>query len=214
MLQINKGQLRILAIMGAIILGLLAFIIFKDAISNSQEFQGDEIISEELPEQEETWAEGQITQIQGEDSQESQTIKVYITGQVQQPGVIEVPNGCRLNEAIEMAGGFLPEADLLRVNLAIKVEDEGMYLIPKIGEDAPPMDSIISGSQGDTDKVNINKADQSQLETLPRIGPVTAQNIIQYREENGPFMSIEDIMNVPRIGEKTFEGLKDHITVN
>jgi len=89
-----------------------------------------------------------------------------------------------------------------------------MYLIPKIGEDAPPMDSIISGSQGDTDKVNINKADQSQLETLPRIGPVTAQNIIQYREENGPFMSIEDIMNVPRIGEKTFEGLKDHITVN
>ena len=214
MLQINKGQLRILAIMGAIILGLLAFIIFKDAISNSQEFQGDEIISEELPEQEETWAEGQITQIQGEGSQESQTIKVYITGQVQQPGVIEVPNGCRLNEAIEMAGGFLPEADLLRVNLAIKVEDEGMYLIPKIGEDAPPMDSIISGSQGDTDKVNINKADQSQLETLPRIGPVTAQNIIQYREENGPFMSIEDIMNVPRIGEKTFEGLKDHITVN
>ena len=94
-----------------------------------------------------------------------------------------------------------------------------MYIIPKIGEELPEtgtsiQNSSMVGSQEQAQKININTADQSQLETLPRIGPTIARNIIEYREQNGPFKRIEDIMNVPRIGEKTFQGLKDLITVN
>ncbi|HOB19138.1 MAG TPA: helix-hairpin-helix domain-containing protein [Candidatus Atribacteria bacterium] len=144
-------------------------------------------------------------------------IKVYITGAVRHPGVITLEEGDRLADAIELAGGALPDADLDRVNLAQRVRDEGMYHIPKVGEEATPIVTEHPGAGGNngtgsgSGKVNINTADQKTLETLPGIGPVKARNIIKYREENGPFKSIEEIMNVSGIGEKTFEGLKDMI---
>ena len=214
MLQFDKRQIKILAILGVGIVGLVSFVIFKDRFPNANEFGSINLVSEDPSSTDET--QKQIDNTESEDRQvnvDPKTIKIYITGQVQNPGVIEVPSGCRLNEAIEIAGGFLADADLLRINLAIRVQDEGMYLIPKIGEQAPELDSSNLGGQEDTDKVNINTADESRLQTLPRIGPVIARNIIEYREQNGPFESKEDLMNVPRIGEKTFEGLKDLIIV-
>jgi competence protein ComEA len=97
--------------------------------------------------------------------------------------------------------------------LALKVKDEGMYYVPSIGEEVPTeVHEIISGLEGDG-KININLADQSQLETLPGIGPSKSQKILKYREENGSFESIEEIMNIAGIAEKTFENLKDLITV-
>ena len=215
MLHYNRNHLKLLALMGVIIIGLLSFLIFKDHILSGT---GEENIVIVNNNDDQLQVSDQALENQQE-SKEPETIKVYIVGQVKHPGVLEVPRDCRLNDVVEMAGGFLPDADLLRVNLAIKVQDEGMYIIPKIGEELPEpgpsyQNSSMTSSQGQTQKININTADQSQLETLPRIGPTLARNIIEYREQNGPFKRIEDIMNVPRIGEKTFQGLKDLITVN
>lgn len=139
-------------------------------------------------------------------------IKVYITGAIKYPGVIEVEEGSRLIDVIELAGGMLEDADNNRINLALKVQDEGMYLIPKIGEEIDIIDSAGEVPQ-DTDKININKATQQELETLYGIGPAKSKAIIDYREENGPFKQIEDLKKVSGIGEKTFEKIRDSITV-
>jgi len=215
MLHYNKNHIKLLGLIGVVIIGLLSFLIFKDHIPFDK---GEGNITIVHNNDDEVFPQDKAFQNQQE-NKESETVKVYIVGQVKNPGVLEVPRDCRLNDVVEMAGGFLPDADLLRVNLAIKVQDEGMYIIPKIGEELPEtgtsiQNSSMVGSQEQAQKININTADQSQLETLPRIGPTIARNIIEYREQNGPFKRIEDIMNVPRIGEKTFQGLKDLITVN
>jgi len=151
----------------------------------------------------------------GEDKLSRRKIKVYIVGAVRYPGVIEVEEGSRLVDVLELAGGATEEADLERVNLALRVQDEGMYKIPKIGEELPEQSPAILGasSKPDQQKVNINTADEAALDTLPGIGPSKAKRIIEYREQNGPFRTIEELKNVSGIGEKTFEQLKDLITV-
>ena len=139
-------------------------------------------------------------------------IKVYLTGQVKSPGVLTLSEGARVEDAIKLAGGTLPDADLDRINLARKLKDEGMYHVPAVGEEiSDNMDPDAASAMGSDAKVNINEADQAQLETLNGIGPSKAQKIIQYREENGDFQSIEELMNVSGIGEKTFEGLREQI---
>lgn len=144
----------------------------------------------------------------------SNTIKVYITGQVRCPGVIEIEEGSRLIDAIELAGGMLDEADRDRINLALKVQDEGMYRIPKIGEEIEEGSTQeIATMPGNQAKVNINRASAEELQTLHGIGPAKAKAIIEYREDQGLFKDIEDIKKVSGIGEKTFEQIQDSITV-
>lgn len=144
----------------------------------------------------------------------SNTIKVYITGQVRSPGVIEIEEGSRLIDAIELAGGMLDEADRDRINLALKVQDEGMYRIPKIGEEIEEGSTQeIATMPGNQAKVNINRASAEELQTLHGIGPAKAKAIIEYREDQGLFKDIEDIKKVSGIGEKTFEQIQDSITV-
>jgi competence protein ComEA len=138
-------------------------------------------------------------------------IKVYVTGEVKNPGVYVMKEGERVIDAIEKAGGVLEEADLSNINLAQKVKDEQMIRVPKKGEKADT--SSVSGIDG-VKKVNINTATKEELQTLPGIGPVTAERIIEFRETKGLFKKIEDIMNVPRIGPKMFEQIKDRITVD
>ncbi|AAM24182.1 MAG: DNA uptake protein [Caldanaerobacter subterraneus] len=138
-------------------------------------------------------------------------IKVYVTGEVKNPGVYIMKEGERVIDAIEKAGGVLEEADLSNINLAQKVKDEQMIKVPKKGEKVDT--SFASGIDG-AKKVNINTATKEELQTLPGIGPVTAERIIEFRETKGPFKKIEDIMNVPRIGPKMFEQIKDKITVD
>ncbi|NMA96239.1 MAG: transporter [Clostridiales bacterium] len=144
----------------------------------------------------------------------AENIKIYIIGQVHSPGVIELKEGSRLIDAIELAGGMLNDADRDRVNLALRVQDEGMYKIPKIGEEIEEeIIQIDTSGLGDISKVDINRASLEQLQTLHGIGPAKAKAIIDYRENNGSFRVIDDITKVTGIGAKTFEQIKDSITV-
>ena len=138
-------------------------------------------------------------------------IIVDIAGAVVKPGVYKMENGTRLGQAIGMAGGFSDQADMdlvnRQLNLARIVNDSEKIYIPEKGEEV----SQVAGVK--TSLININLASSSELESLPGIGPSFAQRIIDYRENNNGFKSIEEIMAVPGIGEKTFEGIKDQITI-
>lgn len=139
-------------------------------------------------------------------------IQVHVTGAVNQPGVIALPPGSRVQEAIRLAGGFLPEADPQSLNLARILEDGEKITIPTISEvPVTRGESVFDNSTGFL--INLNTAAQAELESLPGIGPVTAQEILAYRAQNGPFASIEELQKVPGIGEKTFEGIRELVTV-
>jgi competence protein ComEA len=143
-------------------------------------------------------------------------IRVYVSGAVQQPAVYELPAGTIVQDAVHAAGGPSPDADLDHINLAVELRDQQQVYVPRQGETNPP--PVISGGGSDGGgtagtQVNINTATAAELETLPRVGPTTAQRILEYREANGPFATIEDIQNVPGIGPATFEGFQDMITV-
>ena len=139
---------------------------------------------------------------------------IYITGAVPRPGVYAFPEGSRVQDAIAAAGGFLAEAEKTDINLAALLEDGEKLDIPFIEGGLPliatPGPTVIAAT---TDLIDINTASQSELESLPGIGPTTAQNIIEYRETNGPFVSIEEIIDVPGIGSGIYERIKDLITV-
>jgi competence protein ComEA len=144
-------------------------------------------------------------------------IVVHVTGAVPRPGVYALPQGARIQDAISAAGGFLAEADKELINLARPLEDGERLEIPYM-EGASPVIPTPGEEEGEfstteSDLIDINTAAQFELETLPGIGPTTAQKIIEYREENGPFLAIEDIINVSGIGPGTYERIKDLITV-
>ena len=137
-------------------------------------------------------------------------ICVYICGAVHEPGVYELPEGSRVHEALEMAGGMTEEAAAYALNLArIAVDGEQIY-VPDAEEIQGQ--SILSGS-GYEKKVNINTASMEELMTLTGIGEAKAESIIRYREENGGFQSIEDLMQIGGIKEGVFEKIKDDITI-
>lgn len=138
-------------------------------------------------------------------------IIVDVKGQVVKPGVYTIVENSRVNDVITIAGGLTENADRNQVNLAQIVTDEMVIYVPSKGEQVfTPITTSSASSDG---LISINNADESQLDSLPGIGPSKAQAIIAYREENGPFKTIEDIKNVPGIGDKTFENFADLITV-
>lgn len=143
-------------------------------------------------------------------------IRVHVAGAVRAPAVYKLSPGSIVQDAVEAAGGPASDADLDRINLALELRDQQQVYVPRQGEvDPPPL--VSGGEPGEGESavalVNINTAMAAELETLPRIGPTTAERIMEYREANGPFETIEDIQNVPGIGPVTFDGLKDLITV-
>jgi competence protein ComEA len=133
---------------------------------------------------------------------------VHILGAVERPGLYGVREGDRVIDAVAAAGGFTDSADQSQVNLARFLVDGEQLYVPTVGE-APASAPGVT-AQG---KVNINTADASALETLPRVGPAMAARIIDWREVNGRFAAIEDLMSVTGIGQKTFDGLKELVTV-
>lgn len=134
-------------------------------------------------------------------------IIVHISGEVSKPGIVHLKHGQRLFEALELVGGPTINADVDQVNLAMIVEDQQKIVIPlKQQITASPQ---IEQQQK---KININTADQSDLMNLPSIGEIIADNILQYREDNNGFKNIEELKNVSRIGDSTFEKLKDLVT--
>lgn len=135
-------------------------------------------------------------------------IYVHVCGQVNNPGVYELESGSRVFAAIEMAGGINEFADAASLNLAKEVKDGEQIYVPEIGE--AEMSSPSSVSDG---LVNINTATAEELTSLPGIGQSRAKTIIDYRETNGDFSAIEDIMNVTGIKEASFAKIKDLIKV-
>lgn len=131
-------------------------------------------------------------------------IVVAVMGRVERPGLVEVPAGARVADAIAAAGGVLPDTDLSTLNLARKLVD-GELITVGLPE--------ATGGAATGGRVNLNTATAAELEELPGVGPVLAQRIIAYREKNGGFRSVEELKEVPGIGEATFAELEPRVTV-
>ena len=159
----------------------------------------------------------------------NETWYVDIKGAIKVPQVVPVTPGMRVHDVVEMAGGVTGEADQSQVNLAQLVTDQMVIYVPKVGEEVSPStealvadskvtESAVSESSGDGtsdgDLVNINTADTTMLQTLSGIGEKRAADIINYRETNGLFETVDDLDQVSGIGEKTMEKLRPLITVN
>jgi competence protein ComEA len=144
-----------------------------------------------------------------------QPMKVDIKGAVQKPGVYEAAEGDRVIDLLEKAGGLTDKADGTKINFALNITDEMVIYVPEKGEileEATVEDGKARGQQ-DNGKINLNQANESELQMLPGIGPSKAAAIIEHRETNGPFKDVADLKLISGIGEKTFEKLKEHISV-
>ncbi len=138
-------------------------------------------------------------------------MRVYVSGAVARPGVYLLPPHSIGEAAIQAAGGATGEADLEGVNLAQELHDQEHFHVPhrnEAGAAPAPQGTPAAGV-----RININTATAQELDQLPKIGPVTAQQIIEFRSRNGPFQRVEDIMQVKGIGQATFDQIKDMITV-
>lgn len=203
-------------LIGTIILGVFIYYLVNDAPDDTIQMLEEEIFVENEEE-----IRQQVDSNDDKIVEQPIIIKVDLKGAVQKPGVYTAQEGERVIDLINRAGGFLDDADQTKINLSQKVADEMVIYVPKVGEDSNVMEQVASffqpqqsGNEASSDgKVNINQADSTLLQTLPGIGPSKAEAIIEYRETNGPFKMIEDIMNISGIGEKTFEKLKNSITV-
>lgn len=136
-------------------------------------------------------------------------IYVHILGQVVRPGLYALPEGARAVDAVAAAGGFTPEADPAGINLARFVSDGEQIVVPAVGE-TPTAGA--AGIDGDG-RVNLNTADAAALDTLPGIGPATAAKILAWRDQNGRFASVEDLLDVGGIGPAKLDALRDLVTV-
>jgi competence protein ComEA len=139
-------------------------------------------------------------------------ITVYVSGAVGKAGLYNLPSGSRLNDAIQAAGGFTDNANTGGLNLAEILKDGEQVDVPEMISPLA-IDGGTRLSDPSLTLVDINIATLEQLDTLPEIGPITAQNIINYRNSNGPFAGIKEIQDVPGIGQATYDKIKDLITV-
>lgn len=214
MINLNRKQKIFLSII-AIILIISAgiYVYFKDYSNNNiEELEVENISNEETDK---------------ENEEEKGKIKVHISGAVKNEGVIELEEGARLIDGIEKVGGFTEEAYTKDINLASILED-GMkiYVYSKkemeegntIENNNNILKNEIVSNQGSTtstknEKININKATEEELDTLPGIGESTAKKIIEYREEKGTFKNIEELKEVSGIGDAKFDKIKDLVTV-
>ncbi|MBS4535847.1 helix-hairpin-helix domain-containing protein [Clostridium sp. D2Q-14] len=216
MLSFTRKEQIVILILVSIIIGIIGFnILFRDNRDNNEDITYEEYKDTEEVEIEKDDLSLDENNIDIDSESIGEDIIVHITGAVNNPGIFTLKNGSRVNDVVKAAGGLTDEADMNRINLAKKIKDEDRIHIYKIDEeeiDDIQNENEISSDENNTDKININSAEQTELETLPDIGPVKANNIIEYRNNNR-FNTIEDIMNVDRIGEKTFENIKDKITI-
>lgn len=207
-LESMLGDRKTLLKIVSVVLILLVALILRIHDENKADIMIESSGSSESSEQTE------YNEVTEESVTHTQTIFVDISGAVEKPGVYEVSNNTRLFEVIEMAGGLSEDADTDHVNQASFVEDGQKIIIPVKGSDA--VNDLLSGSAEytgeDSGLININTAAADELKTLSGIGDTMAQRIIEYRSQRA-FKSKEDIMSVDGIGSKTYEKIKDSITV-
>jgi competence protein ComEA len=135
-------------------------------------------------------------------------VVVHVSGEVASAGLVEVPADARVADVIAAAGGVTPRADLIGVNLAEPVVDGQQIVVPVSGGER-----AAASANGTDSRIRINDADAAALETLPGVGPVLAGSIIEHRAEYGPFRTVEDLLDVPGIGEQKLASLRDRVIV-
>jgi competence protein ComEA len=133
---------------------------------------------------------------------EPAVMAVHVSGAVRMPGLVRLPSGSRVADAVAAAGGALPDADLQSTNLAATLSDADHIVVRSVGDGV-----AASTSTG----IDLNQSAASDLETLPGVGPVLAGRIVAYRESNGPYRSVEDLLDVPGIGEAKLAQMRDAI---
>lgn len=156
-------------------------------------------------------ASGDATAVSDTAAPTTPSVVVHVVGQVQQPGLVALPDGSRVADAIDAAGGAGPEADLSAVNLARVLVDGEQVVVPRPGEAIAPVGGAGAGSGSGV--LNLNLADVAALDALPGIGPVLAQRIVDWRTEHDRFSSVEELTEVSGIGPALLEGLRDLVTV-
>ena len=155
----------------------------------------------------------------------SDSLKVDVKGAVKYPGVYDLPLDSRVTDAIAKAGGLIDGADSKSINLAQKLKDEAVIYVAKMGEQAPinPASSALGTasekeagrtSEASDKKVPLNRASEEELRTVPGIGAKRAKDILDYRQEHGPFSSVDDLKKVSGIGQKSLEKLREHFTLD
>jgi competence protein ComEA len=148
------------------------------------------------------------------DSVPGGTVYVHVVGAVLRPGLFPLRDGDRVVDAVAAAGGFSDTADQTQVNLARFVTDGEQLSVPVIGAPVVSAPGTAAGAAAAPGaKVNLNTADLALLDTLPQVGPAMAKRIVDWRTANGKFTSVEDLMSVTGVGDKTFAELKDLVTV-
>ena len=200
----KKEALKIICIAIIIVIAIGYNLIYKK--DSNEEYDYSEIVTNENIE---------VTK------EEEEKIKVYVTGQVNSPGVIELEHGARIEDAIILSGGTTKLANLSLINLAYSLEDGEKLYIPSLNENFSEeyitkenAEGIIESTNSKSNsKVNINTGGINELSSLPGVGESLAQKIITYREQNGKFKKIEDLKNVSGIGDKKYESLKEYISV-
>lgn len=207
----NYGnQIKKILIVAVLIVVCLAFFAFRDG--GDEEASGEVVVASE--------EDAEI------DMESQEPVYVDIDGAVKNPMLAELPGGSRIEDAIEAAGGVTEDADMTGINRAAFAEDGSKIYIPFVSEDGASQASsdggismgtstggVSTGASASSGKININSADSTALQQLNGVGPATAQKIIDYRTANGRFKSIEELKNVSGIGDKTYEKLKEFITI-
>ena len=204
MVELSKNEKIVICIILLIIISIIGYYIYKK-INNNESYieEDDSYIAENFIE-----IENETNINKSEDN-----IIIHIAGCVENEGVYEIKKDSRISDAIDIAGGLTSDANIKSINLAQKLNDGQKIYIPNINEDIEEYTGDDTNLFEYNELININTATQTQLETLPGIGPSTADKIIQYRKENGNFKNIEDIKNVSGIGDSKYENIKDKICV-
>ncbi|MFE8696756.1 helix-hairpin-helix domain-containing protein [Cytobacillus sp. FJAT-53684] len=198
-----------LYVAGGIIIGIVFIYFLIDPLEDQSNMFEDE----------EEWLDDEENVLKGNVEDEAEVVMkviVDVKGAVRKPGVYEAESDERVIDMINKAGGLTETADEAKINFAIRVEDEMVIYVPEVGEEMEQVEGTVTaaGSTEQADgKININTADESQLQTLPGIGPAKAAAIIEFRDKSGPFKAIEDLKMISGIGEKSFEKLQDSIKV-
>ena len=148
------------------------------------------------------------------EQEENSKVTIFVSGEVLNQRVVELEKGKRLIDAVEICGGLTEKADLNAVNLALVLEEEGHYIIPAIGDTNVVNATNLNQMNSSSNLVNINSADIEILKTLPGVGDVLGQRILDKREELGKFTSIDQLNDVSGIGDKKFSDIKDKVTID
>lgn len=196
-----KNNKKIIIIIGVIILIIISiYVLTKIDEYNYEENNYEEYFAEE---------ENIIKE------EAKKVIVVHIIGEINKPGIVELEEGARVIDAIKKAGGTTEKADLAQINLAYILKDGQKIYIPNTEDNDKKIEYNTANIENNIkeEKININTADEDELQRLPGVGASTAAKIIKYREENGSFRKIEDIQNVKGIGEAKYNDIKEQIEV-